>query len=68
VWAIDHTASGPDRDKLEQMLEPFQALLDRYPGAGAAATASPAATPGDGKAAPAATPADGKDPSGGKNS
>jgi hypothetical protein len=69
VWAIDHTASGPDRDKLEQMLEPFQALLDRYPGAGAAAAAaSPAAAPEDTKAAPAAKPADGKDPSGGKNS
>jgi hypothetical protein len=64
VWAIAHTASGPDRDKLEKMLEPFQALLDRYPAT--ATAASPATTAGDAKAAPAATPADGKDPSGGK--
>ena len=62
VWAIDHTPSGSDRDKLEQMLEPFQALLDRYPGAGAA---SPAAA-GDVKGAPAAT-TDGKEPAGAKN-
>ena len=63
VWAIAHTASGPDRDKLETMLEPFQALLDRYP---ATAAASPAAAAGEGKAAPAATTPGDKDPSGGK--
>ena len=64
VWAIDHTASGPDRDKLEKMLEPFQALLDRYPAS--AAVAGPAAAAGDGKAAPVVAAPDGKDPSGGK--
>lgn len=65
VWAIDHTASGPDRDKLEQMLAPFQALLDRYPATASAASAATVA--GDVKVAPAATsPTDGKDPSGGK--
>ena len=31
VWAIAHTPSGSDRDTLEKLLEPFQALLDRYP-------------------------------------
>lgn len=65
VWAIGATPSGPERDKLEQMLEPFQALLDRYPSSTAAA--APAATPE--KAAPAATtPAvDPKDPAAGKS-
>jgi hypothetical protein len=66
VWAIDNTPSGPDRDKLEQMLSPFQALLDRYPAtAAAAATAA-----GDVQGAPAPAAAtkttDGKDPSGTK--
>ena len=47
VWAIAHTASGPDRDKLEKLLEPFQALLDRYP-------TSPGTAAVEAKAAPAA--------------
>jgi hypothetical protein len=65
VWAIDHTGSGPDRDKLEKMLEPLQALLDRYPAVGPAA-AIPVAAAGDPKGAPAAAAPDGKDPAGGK--
>ncbi len=70
VWAIAHTASGPDRDKLEALLEPFQSLLDRYPVAGTAAatatTASPATPAADPKAAPAAVVPDAKDASGAK--
>jgi hypothetical protein len=68
VWAIGHTGSGPDRDKLEKMLAPLQALLDRYPATAAAGAgaATPAAGAGDPKAAPAAAATDGKDPSGGK--
>lgn len=67
TWAIDHSASGPDRDKLEQMLAPFQALLDRYPATAASAgAASPAAPAGDVTAAPAVKTTDGKDPSGSK--
>jgi hypothetical protein len=56
VWAIAHTPSGPERDKLEKMLEPFQALLDRYP-------ASPGATAGSVKPAfePSPTETDAKD-------
>ena len=57
-WAIAHSPSGPDRDKLESMLAPFQALLERYP-ATAADEATAAPVP-----APAATPPDPKDASG----
>ena len=45
VWSIAHTPSGPERDKLEKLLEPFQSLLDRYPATTAAAKAEPAPTP-----------------------
>lgn len=63
VWAIAHTSSGPDRDKLEALLEPFQSLLDRYATTATATAASPAGPAGDAKAAPAATGADAKDAS-----
>lgn len=66
VWAIDHTSSGPERDKLEKMLQPLQALLDRYRATAAAKPTSPAAPAADAKAAPPAAATDGKDPSGGK--
>ncbi len=59
-WAIAHSPSGPERDKLEQMLEPFQALLERYP-APAAAEAKAAPAP-----APAPTVPDAKDAPGTK--
>ncbi len=48
AWLIDRTPTGPVRTRLERMLAPFQALLERYPApAGAPATAAdePAATP-----------------------
>ena len=57
VRAIAHTPSGPDRDQLEELLSPFQALLDRHPApakADSSAGAAPAADPKD--------PADGKTP------
>lgn len=45
-WAIAHSPSGPERDKLEKMLEPFQALLERYPAPAAAEVkAAPAPAP-----------------------
>lgn len=47
--AIAHSASGPDRDKLEKMLEPLQALLDRSPGTAATPVAEPAPTAPDAK-------------------
>ena len=49
VWAIAHTPSGPDRDTLERLLAPFQALLDRYPKV-------PATTADDAKGAPEPAP------------
>ena len=45
VWSIAHTPSGPERDKLEKLLEPFQSLLDRYPATAAPAKAEPAPAP-----------------------
>jgi hypothetical protein len=57
VWSIAHTPSGPERDKLEKLLEPFQSLLDRY----SATTAAPAKA----EPAPAPTP-DAKDAPGTK--
>jgi hypothetical protein len=64
VWAMAHSPSGPDRDKLEKLLEPLQAALDRAP---ATAAATPAADATAAPAAPPATPApDAKDPSGSK--
>jgi hypothetical protein len=59
VWAIAHTPSGPDHDKLEKLLEPFQALLDRYP-------KIPATAAGDATAEPAPTVPDTKDTPGTK--
>ena len=46
VWLIGHAPPGPVRTRLERMLAPFQALLERYP--------SPAGAPAADEDAPAA--------------
>lgn len=52
AWFLDHTEDADAHSRLEQMLAPFQALLDRYPSTRGASTddAAPAST-----SAPAAT-------------
>jgi hypothetical protein len=67
-WAIAHSPAGPERDTLEKMLEPFQALLERYPAPAAAeAKTAPAPVPVPAPApAPAATVPDVKDAPGTK--
>jgi hypothetical protein len=48
AWFLDHTEDGDTRVRIEQMLAPFQALLDRYPSTSSTNT---------GNAAPASAPA-----------
>ena len=59
-WAIAHSPSGPERDQMERLLEPFKALLERYPAPAAAeakAAPAPAATTiPDAKGAPGTQP------------
>ena len=52
AWFIEHTPSGPERDRYTQLQAPFEALLARNPPRGAAAKAAVEVT------APAAAPAD----------
>lgn len=61
VWAIAYTPSGPDRDTLEKLLAPFQALLDRYPNIPATAAGAAKGAP-----EPAPTVPDAKDTAGAK--
>jgi hypothetical protein len=63
VWAMAHSPSGPDRDKLEKLLEPLRAALDRAPATAAATPAVDAPAPAPHPATPAP---DAKDPSGTK--
>jgi hypothetical protein len=45
LWFLDHTKDGEARALLEQMLLPFQSLLDRYPSTSGANAADPAPAP-----------------------
>lgn len=52
VWALDHTRDQAERTRLEALLAPMQALLDRYPSAAATPAAPAAPAPGGGVPTP----------------
>jgi hypothetical protein len=57
AWLIAHTQPGPARTRIEQMLAPFQALLERYPAPAGAPAPVEAPPPAPTVEEPSPTPA-----------
>lgn len=54
VWHAEHTPAGDTRKYLDELREPFEALLSRFPPAATAKAEGQAEKPGEADAAPAA--------------
>ena len=58
AWFVEHAPPGKARKRLERMLAPFQALLERYPASGSEPAPAPAPAPAEEEPAPAPGPSE----------